>query len=228
MMKTRYISRPIGFTLLEILIAIAIFAVIVSILFPAYTGTFRNMEAAEADSEFYQMARITLDRITEDLESAYASNQVPFTGEDNTIDGQRADTVQFMSRAHLVFSSSQNVQGNAQIAYYVKENNQENEETGLTLYRSDTLELMEPPEQGTGGLVLCEGLHSFTMTYFDEEGEAHDTWDSSSIAFKNRLPARVSVLLAFVNRSDPESPLPFKTSVIIPLGGDQGVQNTQQ
>jgi hypothetical protein len=87
---------------------------------------------------------------------------------------------------------------------------------------------MDPPEQGTGGLVLCEGLHAFTMTYFDEEGEAHDTWDSSSITFNNRLPVKVSILLAFVNRSDPESPLPFQTSVIIPLGGDKGVQITQQ
>ena len=205
----------------------AIFAVIVAILFPAYTGTFRNMEAAEADSELYQMARITLDRITEDLESAYTSKQVPFVSEDNTIDGQRADSVQFMSRAHLVFSSTQNVQGNARIAYYVKENDQNDEEVGLTLYRSDTLELMEAPEQGAGGLILCEDVHSFALTYFDEEGEAYDTWDSSGIAFKNQLPAKVSILLKFVNQSDPESPLSFKTSIMIPLGGDQGVQSTQ-
>lgn len=204
-----------GFTLLEILIALAIFAVIVSILFPAFIGTFRNMEAAETDSEIYQMARITLDRMTEDLASAYLSQDVSFMGMDNTINGQGADSVRFMSRAHLAFNERQSLDGNAQLAYYIKEGE---EEKGLILYRSDTLELREAPEEGTGGLILCQGLSAAQLTYQDADGEAHDEWDSSSIVYKNRLPLKVSILLEFVNQADPESPLRFMTSVFIPMG----------
>ena len=61
--------RP-GFTLLEVLVALAILVVIISLIYPAYTGTYRNIEAAETQAEIYQMARIALIRIIEDLESA--------------------------------------------------------------------------------------------------------------------------------------------------------------
>jgi prepilin-type N-terminal cleavage/methylation domain-containing protein len=54
-----------GFTLLEIVVAIAIFAVIISLLYPAYTGTYRNIEAAETQAEIYEMARTAMIRIVE-------------------------------------------------------------------------------------------------------------------------------------------------------------------
>ncbi|MBN1849653.1 MAG: prepilin-type N-terminal cleavage/methylation domain-containing protein [Deltaproteobacteria bacterium] len=215
MIHYQHNKKNTGFTLLEVLIALAIFAVIISILFPAYIGTFRNMDAAETDSDTYQMARITLDRMTEDLESAYLSQQFPFTGMDDTINGQDADSLQFMSRTHLAFDARQNQDGNARIAYTIKEGE---EESGLILYRSDTLELRASPEEGSGGFILCQGLYAVQMIYEDADGETYDEWDSSSITYKNRLPKKVSILLEFVNQADPESPLRFMTSVFVPMG----------
>ena len=225
-MQTQNRSNSGGFTLLEILVAVAIFAAVGSILYSSYIGTFRTIEYAESQSEMYWMARITLERMMEDLESAYLptgirdmenegdfSQATGFFGEDAEIDGRSADNIKFASWEHLVFSAYERG-GKAWIVYYVKESE---EEEGFILYRSDTGEFNDQPDEGTGGLALCESLRSVDFTFYDENGESYDSWDSSVDPLKNRLPAMVSIEIEFLNRSDPESPIKFITSVALPL-----------
>ncbi|MEE9612753.1 MAG: type II secretion system protein [Desulfatiglandales bacterium] len=218
---------PKGFTLLEILIAMSIIVLILSTLYTAYTGTFRIIRETESGTEIYEMARIVLERMVEDLESVYISHwrkvseneedtqeSIPFVGEDAEIDGRSADTLRFYSKAHIVFNEQDKDAGTAHIVYEIKESL---DGDSFFLYRSDTAELEEGSKEGTGGLILCDGLHSVNFTYYDDNGEAYDRWDSTSELFKEKLPARVSILLEFVNSSDPEAPFKFMTGVVLPL-----------
>ena len=217
-----------GFTLLEILIAMFIFAVVLTTIFTSYTGTFRIIDETESQTDIYAMARIVLSRIQEDLESINfkeAKTSEPeesspqpamFLGEDNEIKGRDADSLRFLSRAHLIFNEEDENPGIARISYYVSEN-----EVGddLVLYRSDTPELEEPSEEGTGGLILCDGLYSINVTYYDADDESHEHWDASGTEFRNQLPKMVSILLEFVNDESPEKPHKFMTSVALPMAG---------
>jgi general secretion pathway protein J len=218
-----------GFTLLEILIAVFIFGIVLSTIYSSYLGTSRVVNETEYEADLYSMARIALDRMHEDLESVYVShNPEPaesdeddvtsagFVGDDEEIDGRDADSLRFLSRAHIVFTEEDQPSGTAAIEYYVKESE---EEGHFILYRSDTPELEDPPTQGTGGLVLCEKLHSIDFTYFDAEGETHDNWDSTAEAFEGEIPSMVSILLELENKQNPEAPYKFFTSVTIPMGG---------
>ena len=226
------INNAHGFTLMEILIAMLIFSIVVSMLYLSYTGTVRNMEEVESQSDIYGMARIALERIMDDLESAYVSpwsgnlkSQADnievsgFIGGDTEINGRSADTLRFPSRAHLVFSGADEHKVVTEITYYVTENE---EGGGFTLYRSDTPQLEERPEEGAGGLVLCDSVYSINLTYYDENGEVYDNWDSTKVEFKGRLPVMVSIELWFINRSDPESHLRFKTGVSLPMARGKG------
>lgn len=221
-------NRPIsgGFTLLETLVTIAIFAAVITILYPTYTGTFKNIQAAESQAEIYQMARTALKRMTEDLESAYlpkpiaSSNteeanlkSIGFFGEDFSLDGRSADRLRFTSGRRLLLDEYDRV-GSGGIEYYVKKSH--NEE-GFILYRSDTLDLENQPEEETGGWILCDSLYSINFTYHDNDGETHDSWDSAVDSSKERLPAMVSINLEFLNISDPETPFRFMTSVMLPM-----------
>jgi general secretion pathway protein J len=216
-----------GFTLMEVLIAIFILVTVLSTIYASYTGTLRIVEETQSQAEVYQVARIALERITEDLESVYVSpatravltgplgledeeTLTGFEGEMNEIAGQRADSMRFFSRAHLVFGERDLPCGTAEIGYYVEE-----DEAGesLMLYRTDRLKVEEAPEEGTGGLLLCEGLASVGFTYIDAEGEEYEDWEGS----EKGVPRVVSVSLAFVNPSDVENPLRFVTSVALPL-----------
>jgi len=222
-MLFKKINDKKGFTLLEILVAIALFAALTAMLYPAYIGTFRNTDITESYGTIYKMSRIAMERISEDLECAcipktgdnlssdIAQSQV-FSGKDSTIDGRDADDLQFVSEKHLSFNSDKTA-GRGVIKYYLK---QYGDEEGLTLYRSDDLELGNKSEDETG-LVLCEGLTSMNISYQDENGDTYDYWDSSSEPFKGKLPAMASIELEFLNKYDPESPVKFITSVVIPL-----------
>jgi prepilin-type N-terminal cleavage/methylation domain-containing protein len=213
-----------GFTLLEILIAIALFAALTAMLYPAYIGTFRNMEITESYGTIYRMARIVMERVSEDLESAcipgtndnsysdIALAQI-FSGKDSSIDGRNADDLEFISERHISFNGDQTT-GRGLIKYYLK---QVEDEKGFTLYRSDDLELGKKSEDKTGGFMLCKDLNSINFSYQDENGDTYDNWDSASESFKGRLPVMVYVELEFLNKSDPESPIKFITSVAIPL-----------
>jgi type II secretion system protein J len=225
-MRKKNILNSRGFTLLEILVAVAIFAAIASILYSSYAGTFRAIEYTESQSEIYNMARIALERMTEDLESAYIPagvrdpeneddilRSIGFFGEDREIDGRDADNIKFLSGKHIVFDDY-GKGGKARIAYYIKEHE---EEEGFVLYRSDTGELNNRPDEDSGGLVLCEGLYSVDFMYHGENGEFYDNWNSSVEPLKNRLPVMLSIELEFIYGFDNESPIKFMTSVALPL-----------
>ena len=59
-MKSRPCSNR-GFTLLEILMAISIFAIVVSLAYGSYRSTFRIIDQTESQTKIYNQARITMD-----------------------------------------------------------------------------------------------------------------------------------------------------------------------
>ena len=216
-----------GFTLVEILVAMFIMAVVISTIYTAYTGTFRIVDETEYQAEIYRMARITFERMQEDLESVYmpqypeafGSNEGidqadEFSGEDNEINGRSADALYFISRAHLAFSENEQAYATTEIGYKVGETD---EEKGLVLYRTDVPVGIVTSEESTSGPVLCEKLASVNFTYYDSDGEVYESWDSQAEGFNNKPPRMVSILLEFVNRSDPETPFAFITSVALPM-----------
>ena len=216
-----------GFTLLEILIAIFMLTLVVSAVFGAFSGTFKVVNETEVQEEVYAAARVALERISEDLASvcggglskgeqpqAGASRQpFLFVGEDHRVDDKNADTLRFFSSAHLSFKAGPQAEGPAEINYYTEYN----EETGaLALYRSDTLDYLEGPENGQGGLLLCEGLKWLDFIYYDRDGDAHNTWDTTENSGTAQLPSRVEISVGFENALDPENPLQFMTGVALP------------
>jgi len=218
-----------GFTLIEVLIAIFIFALVASAIFTAYTGTFRIIDESESRADIYEMAGIALERISEDLESAYFSNiaQTPgsdkansemvlFVGEKKELMGRSCGALRFLSLAHLTFSEEEPIAEPTEIVYYVAT---KGEEGLLQLYRSDTPLGHERPDSASGGLLLCEGLSSIDFTYYDSDGEPHETWNSEEGESKGKLPSRVSILMEFADSTNPDTPYKFMTGVALPMGG---------
>lgn len=230
-MKQANLINSYGFTLLEILIAVFILAIVLLTIFTSYTGTFRIIDETESQADTYGMARIALGRMLEDLESIYFSKTsktlksegatiqpTRFVGEDKEIKERSSDSLRFLSRAHIVFDEEDEDFEVAEIIYYVKKNE---DGDSLVLYRSDTLEFEETFTEDKSGLVLCDGLFSVNFAYYDMNGEVYDSWDSTEGDFIDRLPAMVSIELTFANRSNPEAPIKFMTGVTLPMARDK-------
>jgi general secretion pathway protein J len=206
---TRAPTSPNGFTLLEILLALSILATVLSTVFASYTGAFRLVSETESQAEIYQMARVALERILEDLESFYPED---IEDEETPVSGGNETSLRFLSRAHVVFGQEDQSWGTTEISYEVGEGDGE-EDRGNILSRRQTLqgEPEDPSGGGADGLPVCERLASVSFRYYYGDEQWRDDWDPSS---EEELKM-VSVTLEFLNPSDPETPLKFATGVYL-------------
>ncbi|MBW1820936.1 MAG: prepilin-type N-terminal cleavage/methylation domain-containing protein [Deltaproteobacteria bacterium] len=208
-----------GFTLLEILIAISIFAIIVTTVFGSHNYIFSSAKVVEEDIAAYEMAKSCLSRITDDFQSLHVSlppeytppdsddEEDPFkiTGETADAGGESFSRLMFASRAHVSFEK--NIQeGIARIVYYV----QKSDENRYILRRADKLYPYEPFEEKKSDPVLCENVKSLVFKYYDEEGSEYDTWDSDSTDVDYSTPKAIKITLEI---GDDSSFLPFETMV---------------
>ncbi len=219
-----------GFTLLEILVAIFILAVVLSTIFAVFIDTFKNINYTESQGDIYQMAWITLERIQEDLESSFllkidgnsqnAEDDIingSFLGENEVIYDRDADMLSFFSTKQLSIENEDKKSGLSRISFYVKESD---ENKLLVLYRSDISEREDPVDKKTGGVILCENLDSVNFIYYNSEGDEFENWDSSKEEFNGKLPAMVVIRLEFLIESVSENPLIFETGILLPTAGN--------
>lgn len=213
-----------GFTLFEILLAFFIFSIIIVTVYTTYTGSIRTVNLTESRLDLYRRASIALERIIEDLHGSYISILPPdsfgtpaeytqFIGEDDQINGRDADSVLFFTRIPQMFSEGQDTVSGLMISYEVVEDVESGE---LTLLRSENPEFTDDADMKEG-LLLCDGLQAVSFKYFDGEGEQYDSWDSGSEDFNGRLPRMVSIGLEFINNENPDAPVKFMSSVVLPV-----------
>lgn len=105
--RIREIQRS-GFTLLEILVAMFILAIVISTIFGTFSETLKNINHAESQADIYQMARVALKIMNEDLEGSLISGTRNFSGQDEEIDGRDADFLSFFPR--IIFPLKSRVQ----------------------------------------------------------------------------------------------------------------------
>ncbi len=215
-----YVSRSSscghGFTLLELLIAIAIFASVVSMAYGAYNLTFKVINNSSYHATYALSARIALDRLTEDLESFHSGSSGFLKGENTTVGARRGDSLSFTSTAHLVFDKNELAAGFATISYSVEE---DDETSLLKLYRlDDPFRPGGTTDPADKGFLLCEGLEEVAVMYIDSNGSENDSWDSGqkSGSGTNPYPSMVKIKLTFAAKETENGTISFSTGVAIP------------
>lgn len=211
-----------GFTLLEILLAIFILAIVMSTVYASYTGTLRIVEETRYSDYIYGMARNTMKRMIADMESISPYNGTfRFVSEENNMGDENFTDLTFLTSAHLDFFDA-NSSGTAVVSYYVEE---DRDKEGYLLKRSDILyrgakETEEEDLKGAG-FVLCDSLKSVKYAFYDREGEEYEEWDTASPIKPGSegVPFLISVELEFMNPKDRENPFRFTTRVFIPMAG---------
>ncbi len=212
-----------GFTLVELLMAIFIFAIVISSVYGAYRSTFRITNSTESQTEYSNMARVALDRIAGDLESYYSGTGGFLRGESQEGDTGRADLLTFTSTAHLILSKKEQPAGFALIGYLPEID----EETGLIrLYRIDKVfRPGDTPDSVAGekGFLLCDSLTEVRFTYFEAEGGSErDDWQSQEAGEqqeeaggKGKYPAMIAITLRFAESAESEKSAVFSTAVAL-------------
>jgi len=215
--------RDHGFTLLEIMVAIFIFAIIVTTIFTSYSTLLSANKSSDQGTAPYEMAKNCLNRMTVDLESIHVTLPPGYSppvlgeppelyrivGEIFDIQGTAFPRLRFTSLAHLSFGGKTE-KGIAEIVYYVQASGDGN----YVLKRADNLYPYEIFEEKTGDPVLCTDVKSLTFKYYDQDGTAFDLWDSDDEDFGYSTPKAIGINLELAEGSNS---LWFKTMVTLPV-----------
>jgi type II secretion system protein J len=188
-----------GFTLLEVLVSMAILVIIMAALYSAYTTNVEAIQIARQNGEVHQTARIVLDRMTKDLQSALIEVSVPsdkiklgLVGEDREIDGRRADRMDFTTVTHLPLTEKGPASDLCEIGYLIEENS---EDKVLALLRRDDPSVDEDFTKGGSLQEMARNVLEFNLTYQDSVGEESDKWNTLEGMPASGLPLLIKVRL---------------------------------
>jgi general secretion pathway protein J len=212
-----------GFTLIEVLTAIFIFALVVGLTFGSFEGVFSSADHMNAGSQLYEMGNCCLDRIVSDLKATHIMNSPRYSkpdiddepdiyqikGEKVGAGGESFSRLRFTSLSHLTFQPN-GQDGIAQIVYYV----QETENDDYVLRRSDKLYPYPEFEEDTMDPVVCEQVLAFDLVYYDEEGREYEEWDSESDDVEYSTPKSIGINLKL---GDQQKTVDFQTQITLPI-----------
>jgi prepilin-type N-terminal cleavage/methylation domain-containing protein len=221
----RHRGAQSGLTLLEVLVSVFILGLVLAAVYSAYTGNLESIESARESGETNQIARIVLDRMSKDLESAILRVPVPSgehpagehpagehpAGENplgmvavNAALGDRpADRIDFTSLSCLAPGQQKNRSDLCRIGYFLEESA---EEGVFTLYRregpapgGDLFEegAEEGTEEGGTSFPLAERIGGLRLSFENLNGEWAESWDSVET---DSLPVVIRIELTVADR----------------------------
>ncbi len=221
-------SAAAGFTLMEILVATAILAIVVTTVLASFNAVFSTTEILDDSAAIYEMAKNCLKRMALDLESIHVTQRPIYKPPelDQSPDPYRfvasvqdtggtgfAKNLRFASRAHVGFEKSSR-EGIAEIIYYV----QARDDGHLVLKRADNLYPYPVFEERGSDPVLCKYVKSLSFKFYDKDGSEFDVWDSDSDEFGYATPKAIGIKLELANRAASQT---FETMVSLPISRDK-------
>ena len=197
-----------GLTLLEVLVSIIILGIILAAIYSAYTSNVETIQIAREQSQVYQTARIVLDRMSKDLESAFIeealSNEemkLGMIGKDRDIDGQDADSIDFTTLTHLPLTEKSPRTDLCEVGYYLEE---DPENKGLVLYRRDDGILDDDFTEGGYSQELAGMVAGLDIIFQDSYGGEFDQWNTLEGKQAGKLPSLIKIRLTIKEQSGRE------------------------
>jgi type II secretion system protein J len=185
-------GKPGGFTLLEMLVATAMTAVLAGSLYATLYVSFRAQDTAAEAVEPVRRVELAIERVRADLQSAVVPVGLlagPLVGEDAT-DSLNRDNDALQLYCTTPGPRPAGPVGDVILVELCCEPTEDGD--GLQLVRRTTVNLLASKVQEPPTEVLCRGVHAFNLRYFDGE-QWWDTWDSTEQG--DVLPLAVEVTL---------------------------------
>lgn len=187
-----------GFTLLEVLMALSILAVLVTAVFASFFTAGRNVEQAEARRDSTDLARTLIAKLCDDIANAYynqAMKETIFYARASALDeeGPRFDSLSLTTLTNWRKPDSREMDL-WEVGYRFE---QLPDGKGNALYRREKRELGndDAPLEGGTEYELSERIAGLRLRYYD--GSAWlDEWDSRS---QQKIPKAVEIRLTLAD-----------------------------
>jgi len=191
-------AHPAGFTLLEVLLALAILAVIVTSIYGSFSTAARTIKQAEEIRDGADMARALISRMANDISNAYLGG---ITGtflygkkaETEGEEKQRIDSIDLTTLTNWRKPDSREMDL-WEVGYHFKDRP---DGTGRMLVRREKRELSKdiPPLEGGVEYELTDAVEALQIRY-QKATSWSDTWDSRR---GSGLPTAVEIVLTLAD-----------------------------
>ncbi len=202
----RGIPSQRGFTLVEILVAISILAILLTSVYGIFSSVSLARERLDADSAEYHRARVLFDRMGRELRGAYfqpRSSGLVFSGSQ---DDDRS--FEFELTTSAVSPLLQTGSSIARVHYLLVED-EENKEGGRVLMRSEQ-SVHESNDETTAGMMrLVPGIEAMTLRFY-----ANGQWQTSWNGQTSGIPELVEIALQL--RVEGNEPVHFVSAFEVP------------
>jgi prepilin-type N-terminal cleavage/methylation domain-containing protein len=197
-------SKARGFTLLELLIAITMLAIVLTTLYGSYRSILTRNPWIENDIQSQEMARTCLNQMLADIGAVYvvsSSEYKPPKSSDppnpycliaeNLATGKKTFPRLSFPSLYLLRLGDRRQQDIAHIVYYV----QPLPNGAFVLRRSEALYPYPPFKEDPADPVLCKAIRSLNYTFYDSKGKEYPAWDSDSSDYGRQTPAAVHITM---------------------------------
>jgi general secretion pathway protein J len=194
-----------GFTLIEVMLALAILGFVTTIMWGAFNQTVTNKRAIETAQERTHTVRVALMRMAREIEMGYlsASENTALADRRTFLVGSShgdVDELSFSSFAHQRLRAGL-AEGDTSVISYFGERDPDSRRV-LNLMRRETRRLQaENPSNITGeAYVLCPDVSRVKFSYYDNKlKEWANDWTTLDASGNQYLPTHVRITLTVVD-----------------------------
>jgi general secretion pathway protein J len=196
-----------GFTLVEVLVAISILAILFTSVYGIFSSVSLARERLDSDSAEYHRARVLFDRMGRELRGTYFQSRdrnLVFSG--RTVDD---GPVELELTTTAVSPLSQTGSGLAKVHYLLVADEEDNADGTMVLMRSEH-PVHEASDEGTVGMMrLVPGIEAMVVRFYSA-GEWQREWDGRT----SGLPEMVEITVQL--RTEGKQPTSFISAFEIP------------
>ncbi len=188
-----------GFTLMEVMVAIGITALMGAMVAVSFDSSFRAQEVVTDEADHYRQVRIAMARMTREIGAAFVSDKYDPSRYRDQNDrptnfiGER-DSLLFSSFAHQRMYVDAKESDQMVVEYRVDSSPDREAKGRKDLLRREKAIVQDRMERGGNEDTLLEGVDKLEFEYWDSERkEWDDEWDTRRMERKSKLPTRVRI-----------------------------------
>lgn len=210
-----------GFTLLEVVFAVGVTAMMGVLIAAAFQSGYRAKELVEQEADRYRALRTGTDRMVREISAAFVSDHYDTRRYRDQNDrptnfiGAR-DRLLFTSMAHQRLYADAKESDQMVVEYYTKSATGPDGKTQLNLMRREDSILDDRMDRGGNEDVLLEGIKRIDFTYWDSDKKDWvDEWDTRRIEKKSILPVRVKVSIFAIDETGREARYTTQARIVL-------------
>lgn len=222
-MKRVHQRRRVGMTLIEVMVAVVMFAGVGAVIYGGFAQTSRAKTVLNTQLDRYHELRVGMERMVRELSMAYVSThfnpstslrsmRTTFVGKDSGF-GDRIDFTS-VSNTRIYRDSKESDQN--EISYFVTEDSKTDKKV---LARRIQARIDDEPDKGGRVEVLINDVLEFNLEYLDSSTwEWVGSWDAvTGTGQTNRLPTQVRIAVTVPSIDGKRGKETFTTRVSLPM-----------